>query len=350
MGYFEQMFVTVGKAFIFERFRPQLKGYFSKAGIVDVPYKFIGLLFWLSIVPVAYVFIFRVWGIILESTQDFPVQFLFQFLLALVGWAVIHGAVLAVVAATLYFYLDLKIFNRTKKMEAVLPDFLRLVSENLKGGMPFERSLWSSIRPEFGILSHEVRLAAKKVMTGTDLEVAIREFTGKYDSPIMKRSFDLITEGMKGGGRVAEVIDRVIDTIEETKELKSEISATNLSYIIFVVVIVVIVAPGLFTLSFQFLTILQSLGERLSSSGGGQAAASVPLSFGNTPITPEEFRNFSRQAIAVIAVFAGMIISMISKGSIKGGIKYVPFLFIASQIVYAVAMKAVTSVFSGFFT
>ena len=51
----------------------------------------------------------------------------------------------------------------------------------------------------------------------------------------------------------------------------------------------------------------------------------------------------------VISLFAGMIISLISKGSIKGGIRFVPLLFIGSQIVYAVAMKIGTSVFSGFF-
>ncbi|MBI2140809.1 type II secretion system F family protein [Candidatus Woesearchaeota archaeon] len=345
MGISGQMFESVGKAFIFERFRPKLKNYLSKAGISEVPFALMGGLFWLSILPVAYLFIFKAWGIVIEKSHN-PVL---QFLLAVVSWSIVHFAVLAAIVAVVYFYLDLRIFNRTKRMEAVLPDFLRMVSENLKGGMPFERSLWSAIKPEFGILSQEVRLAAKKVMTGTDVDVAITEFTGKYDSPMLRRSFDLILEGMKGGSKTAEIIDRVIDTIEETKELKADMAATNLSYVIFVIVIVVIVAPGLFTLSFQFLTILQGLGERISSSGAEQAGASLPISFGKVSIEPERFRDFSRYALMVISIFAGMIVSLISKGSIKGGIRFVPFLFIGSQIVYAVAMQIGTSVFAGFF-
>ena len=345
MGLQGEIFEGVGKAFIFERFRPKLKGYLLKAGIAEVPYSNIGLFFWLSIIPVAYFFIFAVWPWIVEQTQN-PIL---QFLLALVAWSALHSAVLAGLIAVVYFYLDLRIFSRTRKMEAVLPDFLRLVSENLKGGMPFEKSLWSAIKPEFGILSQEVRLAAKKVMTGSDADEAITEFTNKYDSIMLRRSFNLILDGMKGGGRVADVIDRVIDTLEETKELKEEMAATNLTYVIFVSVIVIIVTPGLFTLSFQFLSILQGLGERIGPATAAESAVSLPLTFGKVALEPQQFRNFSQYSLVVISLFAGMIISMINKGSIRGGIKYVPFLFFSSQIVYFIAMRVGTSVFKGLF-
>ncbi len=341
-----EMFEGVGKAFIFERFRPKVKKYLLKAGIAEVPYSQIGLFFWLSILPVAYFFIFGLWGKILEHNQN---PFL-QFLLAIVAWSAIHAAVLAGIVAVAYVYIDLKIFNRTALMEAVMPDFLRFVSENLKGGMPFEKSLWSAIKPEFGILSQEVRLAAKKVMTGADVDEAITEFTNKYDSPMMRRSFNLILEGMKGGGKVADVIDRVIETLEETKELKQEMAATNLTYVIFVSVIVIIVAPGLFTLSFQFLAILQGLGERVSTTGAVQQAASLPISFSKVTLEPDQFRSFSQYALMIISTFAGMIVSMINNGSIKGGIKFVPFLFISSQIVYFVSMQIGSTLFKGIFS
>jgi pilus assembly protein TadC len=342
MGLAEQLFESVGKAFVFERLRPKLRSYVSRAGLIDVPYTLIGILFWLSILPVAYFFMFKLWGGIAEKIQN-P---LFQFVLALSVWAIMHGAVLAAIMALIYFYFDFRIFNRTTRMEAVLPDFLRVVSENLKGGMPFEKSLWGAIKPEFGVLGQEVRLAAKRVMTGTDVDEALAEFTSKYNSPMMKRSFDLIVEGMKGGGRISDVIDRVIDTIEETKELKADMAATNLAYVIFVVIIVVMVAPGLFTLSFQFLIILQGIGAQLGESGGSEASSAVPISFGTVAIEPKQFENFSKQALMVISVFSGMIVSVISKGSIKAGIKFVPILFISSQFTYAVGMKVATGIFS----
>ena len=237
-------------------------------------------------------------------------------------------------------------------MEAVLPDFLRMVSENLKGGMPFERALWSSIRPEFGILANEIRLASKKVITGQDIGEALKSFTEKYDSPMLRRSFDLIIEGIKGGGKTADVIDRVIDTIEETSELKADMAATNLSYVIFVVIIVLVVSPGLFTLSFQFLTVLQNIGARIGgATGGGEAAGvNLPIDFGDLSIQPEVFQGFSINALLVIAFVASMMISMIQKGSIKAGVKYIPLLMTGAVLMYLVMMFFATRLFSGFVT
>jgi len=338
---FNQLTEVVGKAFVFDRFRPHLRSYFLKAGIADVPYSLFGLLFWISIIPVATVFIFWGWNYILE----FNANFVIQFVLALVLWSVLHLLMLGAMILAMYFYLDLKIFDRTKKMEAVLPDFLRMVSENLKGGMPFEKALWSSIRPEFGILANEIMLSAKMVMTGQDVDEALHSFTEKYNSPMMRRSFDLIIEGMKGGGKTVDIIDRVIDTIEETKELKAEMAATNLSYVIFVAIIVLFVAPGLFTLSFQFLTVLGGISEKIGSATSGTAA---PINFGSVSVDPEVFRGFSINALLVISFFSALMLSIIQNGSIKAGVKYIPILMISSHIMYRIMMWGAGSVFSGF--
>jgi len=342
-----QLIEGVGKAFVFDRIRPHLRSYLLKAAIVDVPYKLFGWLFWLSIIPVAFLFIVYGWNFILSLHQGIVVQFI----LALALWTVVHLAVIFATILLMYLYLDLRIFNRTKKMEAVLPDFLRMVSENLKGGMSFEKALWSSVRPEFGILSNEIMLSAKKVMTGDDVATALRSFTEKYDSSMLRRSFDLIVEGMKGGGKTVDVIDRVIDTIEETKELKEEMAATNLSYTIFVAIIVVLVAPGLFTLSFQFLTVLQGVSGKLGSTGGGaEASTGLPIDFGNISVDPAVFKSFSINALLLISFFSALMISIIQKGSIKAGVKYIPLLMLASYVAYQGMMIVATGIFSGFLT
>jgi len=343
-----QLVEGVGKAFVFDKIRPGLRNYYMKAGYSEVPYSLFGLLFWLSVLPVAYIFIFHGWDIILSRGFGIILEFIFALLL----WAAVHGVVITVVILSLYFFLDLRIFNRTKKMEAVLPDFLRMVSENLKGGMPFERALWSSIRPEFGILANEIRLASKKVITGQNVDEALKSFTEKYDSLILRRSFDLIIEGIKGGGKTADIIDRVIDTIEETKALKEDMAATNLSYVIFVAIIVLVVSPGLFTLSFQFLTVLQNIGARIggASSGGSATGVSLPIDFGEIAIQPEVFQGFSINALLVIAFVASMMISMIQNGSIKAGVKYIPMLMAGTVFMYLVMMFFATKLFAGFAT
>lgn len=343
MTLLNQLTEGVGRAFVFDRLRPNLRSYFLKAGITEVPYSLFGTLFWLSIAPVAFIFIFYGWDYILSLGKGSIVEFA----LSLIVWLAIHSALVAAIMLLLYAYLDLRIFNRTRKMEEILPDFLRMVSENLKGGMPFERALWSSIRPEFGILANEVRLAAKRVITGEDVENALRSFTEKYDSPMMRRSFDLITEGIKGGGKITDIIDRVIETLEETRELKAEMSATNLSYVIFIAVIVIFVAPGLFTLSYQFLTVLGGISAKIGTATAS-ATTNLPIDFGKVSINPDVFRGFSINALFVISFFSSLILSLIQRGSIKAGVKYVPVMMISSHLMYRVLMAIATSVFSGF--
>jgi pilus assembly protein TadC len=330
-----------GRAFIPKKFRPNLRDYLLKAGIVEVPYRLIGGLFYLSIITTFFIYFYKVYPLFYEGASLFKV-----FFYTMGTWIALPLALAGFFALIFYFYLDMRIFNRTRKIEEVLPDFLRFVSENLKGGMPFERALWSAIRPEFGVLANEVRLAAKKVMTGTDLDEALHDFTRKYDSPTLRRAFDLIIEGMKGGGRTAYLIDRVVEDLEETRELKEEMHATNLSYVIFVAIIVLVVAPALFTLSYQFLMILINIGTKLQGVQA-QGTMSFALNFGNVAIEPDVFKTFSREALGVLSVFSAMIISQISRGNIKGGVKFMPVFIGSTQITYTVLMWLADKFFGG---
>ena len=156
-------------------------------------------------------------------------------------------------------------------------------------------------------------------------------------------------EGLRGGGKIADVIDQVIHDMEETNELKSEMSATNLSYVIFIIIIVLLVTPGLFTLSFQFLTVLQGISEKIGDvTGGAEGGVNLPISFGNISVEPELFQAFSINALLIISFFASMMLSQIQRGSIRAGIKYIPILMIGSHLMYRLMMAAASGLFAGF--
>ena len=52
-------------------------------------------------------------------------------------------------------------------------------------------------------------------------------------------------------------------------------------------------------------------------------------------------------ALAVIAFFTSLIVSIVEKGNIKSGLKYVPIFLFGSLIFYFVFMKILSAVFSG---
>ncbi len=343
----------IGKAFVPNRFRANLRRYFLKAGITEVPYNLFGGIFYLSLIITFIIYFWKVFpltstlDITLSLSQSNLSNFLKVLSYAAATWFVLPILFTFLFAFAIYYYLEIRIYNRTKRMEEVLPDFLRFVSENLKGGMSFEKALWSSIKPEFDVLASEVRLSAKKVMTGQDVEEALTEFTTKYDSPILSRAFNLIIEGMKGGGRIADLIDKIIEDIEEMKELKREMRTTNLSYIIFITFVVLIVTPALFTLSFQFLMVLKGISAKIGNLP--TVSIGMPISFGKVSIDSEVFKRFSIYALAIISGFSAIIVSIISKGDIKGGVKYIPIYIAGSIIAYLVFMVAMSGFFSSMF-
>ena len=162
----------------------------------------------------------------------------------------------------------------------------------------------------------------------------------------MKRTFNLLVEGMRGGAPIAELIDRLEKNIRETKELKAEIATTNITFVMFLTFIVVVIAPALFGLSYNLLVILGNIGEKLAFAT--QATSSMSINIGEIKVQPEQFRTFSMFALGVIATFTAMITSIIRKGNITQGIKYIPVYILSSVFMYIVLKAIFLSLFGGF--
>lgn len=339
----EPFLAKFGKAFVPETLfgkpvRAKLRKYLLTAGYAEVPYHFFGILFFLTAVITYFIFIPFVYPLLQGQF------FLFVFILSFLCWAIIQIAAIAVIVMSISFYLNIKIYKRTKEIESKLADFLVLVSTNLKGGLSLEQSMWASIRPEFGLLAEEMTIVSKRVMTGNDLNEALDEFVNKYSSPTLKRNLGLIIGEVESGGKIVVVIDKVIESLKKTKSLHDEMTASTVSYMIFIGAVVVVIAPALFALAFQLLQIILGFTQSLGSSLSGVGTMSVPLNF-DTQIDVNNFVRFSVMALATIGICSSMIISIIEKGDIKGGIKYIPLFTITSIVLYFIFLWALSSVF-----
>ncbi|MFH1133037.1 MAG: type II secretion system F family protein [Nanoarchaeota archaeon] len=331
-----------GRAFIPKRLRPHLHRFFMKAGIVDVPFKAFGVFFYLSILITYLIYFQWVYPIVYSTTTT--AVFL---ILTFIYWAAIQMGVIVVIGLVIYEFVDLRIYNRTRRIEEILPEFLRYVSENLKGGMSFDRALWTAIKPQFGIISDEIRLVAKRVMSGDDVEEALVEFSQKYNSMNLTRSVNLMVETIRGGGPIADVIDQVESHLRETKELKDEMNATNLNYFIFLSFIVVVIAPLLFALSYNLLIVLKHITTKVGSAVSRGVV--LPMNLGQVTVKPEGFVDFSIAALIVISVFVSLIISIIRKGNLKAGIRYVPIYTALSLLMYFLVRYVLVIVFQAAF-
>ncbi len=330
-----------GKAFIPERARPYIKEYFLKAGYEEVKYTWVGIMFWISAAITYFVYL----PLVFPQINDLnPLLF---FVWTFISWASIHAVVAGMLAFILYFHLYLRIYKRTQQIEDKLPDYLNLVSVNLKGGMSFEKSLWTAIKPEFKVLAKEITIVSKSVMTGNDVKNALRKFSRKYNSPILRRAIDLLVGEIEGGGRIVDVIDNIVENLKKTEKLKKELRVATRTYMIFISVIVIFIAPALFAVSQQLLTMITSFTANLS---GSLQSVSTPFQFGGSNVEPADFKNFSYLALGIISTFSSMIVSIIDKGDIKTGLKYIPIYVSASLIMFTIFSAAMTGIFSGFTT
>jgi len=329
-----------GKAFVPKKFIPNLRAYLLKAGFNDVPYKFFGILFYISALITTVVFIVFIYPY-LKTLTLFKI-----YIYSFISWSALHLFLAMLFIMLVYFYLDIRIYFKTKKMEDQLADFLQVVSSNLKGGMTFERALWAAIKPRFNVLGSEMAKASKKVMTGYDVSKALIELGDQYDSLMLRRTIDLLISELESGGNVAQLIDRIVDNLKETKALKDEMSASSVAYVIFISVIVIAISPLLFALSFHLLIVLLNFVGKITLAT--HRVPNLPFAFSSVTINPADFRLFSIIAIFVISLFSSLIVSIVEKGDMKGGLKYIPIYVFGSITLYFIFMRVLNSLFIRF--
>ncbi len=340
MAFFDEF----GKAFVPDRLRPNLREYFRKAGMNEAPYDLFGVFFFIAMAITSIIFFVYIssWAF---SYDSIFAQLVFIFL----PFAGLMMLLVIVFALLIYFFVDLIIFNRTLKMESVLPDFLEVVSANLRGGMSFEQSLWAAITPEFSVLADEISLTAKKVLTGTELDIALNEFSKKYDSDLLRRTISLLVSEIKTGGKIADILEKIIVDLKETKKLKAEMATSVISYMIFIGAVVVVIAPGLFALSYNIMDIVSGFTQKLATATKFGGGGGLPLTFSEVAADTQGFKNFSIVALITISIFSSMIISILEKGNIRAGLKYMPIFIAGSISFYLLFFSVLSSMFGGIF-
>jgi flagellar protein FlaJ len=263
------------------------------------------------------------------------------FILAL--WTAVFAGVLLLVWAAVYFYLDYRIYRRTKELEEVLPDFLQLASSNIAAGMPIDRALWYAIRPNFGVLAKEMEDVAKATMAGEDLEVCLVRLTEKYDSTVLKRSISILIEGLHAGGEMADLLNKIALNIDEMKIMKKEMAANVTTYAIFITFASVVIAPFLFALSTELLSIIIKITGTLNLQG-----SSSVLSIGAPdPNAVANFKIFSIFMLLISTVFSACIVSVIKRGNIMEGIKTIPVYAAVAIAIYYFSLFVLSGMFSG---
>lgn len=230
-------------------------------------------------------------------------------------------------------YLYMQIHCRCKEIEAVLPDYLRVVAANIRAGMAIDRALWFAVRPRFGILAKEIEFVAKRVLTGEKLADAVKDFSQQYDSPTLKRSVILLLEGIAAGGEIADVSYKNSTDISEQRILQQELSANVTTYVICITFASIIAPPVLFGLSRQLLVVIQQIVDGIDiDKGTGMFSVSGDV------VSLSDLAIFAVVLLLGTSVLCAMIVSTIKRGSVTDGLRLLPTFAAVSIVLFFVSL------------
>ncbi|MBW2977940.1 type II secretion system F family protein [Candidatus Woesearchaeota archaeon] len=292
----------------------------------------IAFLYFIFKIPI--VWEYRLTNFIIVLTSTFILMFAAVFIMAVI---------------TAHLLLNLKIYKRKVAVEDVFPDFLQISATNIKAGMSVDKALWHSIRPRFGILAKEMETVAKKAMSGEELTQALEEFSEKYHSPSLKRAINLIIRGIESGGEIAQLLNKIAWNMQQNKITRKEMAANVTSYMIFISFASILMAPFLFALSTQLIGIMTSITSAIDLSGT-EGVMSMPFALsGGGGLTEGDFRIFVYFCLTITSSFSAMLVSIISKGSVKDGMRFIPIFTIISLILFTIFRLILSSAFGKIF-
>ena len=219
---------------------------------------------------------FLIFSLILSLIITFIFLRLFSF-----NFIVIFLISIIILNLAFYFTFSLKADATAKFVENVLPDALQLMSSNLRAGLTTDKALILSARPEFGVLSEEINNIGKKISLGEDIAKAMDEMTRQFKSEKLKKTFLLITSGLKSGGELTDLLDQTAENLRQEKFLDEKIRTNVLMYVIFIFAAIGIGAPILFGLSSFLVGVLE---KNLSLIELPQTTT-LPITFSKTTVS-----------------------------------------------------------------
>jgi len=314
-------------------YREWVKKYLNYSDFIVSPAKYAGfsiiygILLGISIAFTVYLF-----GLTLLGLSTGKLMIIFGLASFLVFEAFMH-AMLIVVSDRIAEFVD-----------DILPDALRLISANIRSGFTPDKALLLSARPEFGPLEKQIIKTAKLTFSGQPLEEAIQTMPKNINSSAIKRSVDLLVEGMQRGGNIANLLDGLSDDIRQTKILKREVQAFVMMYAIFIFFAAGIGAPLLYGISSFLVETMKELGGTVDVDTALPGSMKF-MAFSGIKVETQFLILYMVSALSVTSIFGGLIMGLIQEGSEKAGLKFIPILFIISITMFFLVRMFVTRIF-----
>lgn len=239
-----------------------------------------------------------------------------------------------------YFKESLARTERIKKIENVFPDFLQLMSSNLRAGMTIDRAMLLSSRPEFSPLDEEILKTGKDITVGKVMEIALIDMSKRINSKKINKIILLINSGIRSGGDLAILLEETSRGMRDRAILEKKAASNVLMYVIFIFLAVSFFAPALFSLSNVLVEVLTNIFSGIPEV---KANINMPFVLSKINLSTAFVFYFSISFMMIIDLLACLILGLISKGEEKQGLKFFPIIAILSLGVFFITRVIVSN-------
>jgi archaeal flagellar protein FlaJ len=290
------------------------------------------------------------------QNNNILITLIISFIFGLIAFYAYQNWIVSVIAlfigafiVNLSFYIGrrLKIYQDIRKMEDVFPDFIQLMSSNLRAGITIDRALLMSSRKEFSPLDVEIMRLGKDLVTGKEIDKALLEMGQRIKSEKINKTLSLIITGIRSGGNLAVLLEETAVNMRQRGFVEKRAASNVLMYAIFVFFAVAVGAPVLFGLSSVLVQVLTNLFASIPPIDSTQI--NMPLSLNKITISVSFVTYFSLVFILCTDVLASLVLGLVSKGEEKEGIKYILPLCVFSTSVFFAIKYFLYNYFSNFF-
>lgn len=250
------------------------------------------------------------------------------------------------ILALSYLHLYYVIHDRTKRVEEILPDFLLMVAAHMHAGLTPFAALQEAARPEFGPMEKEVREIAARAAGSETFGDALEQLTWRIDSPMLRRTIAFFENGLRSGGKLANLLETSAEEIRDIDEIRRETVLNTRTYTIFLLFILVGGLPLLLAISTEFLGIFTKMQANITADSskaiGGMMSSKLNLS--------EDF--VGKMAVVIIvgtSVLVSVFIGVIGEGKILFGLKYAPPMAIVAYLFFLMIKAGLHGFLGAFF-
>lgn len=206
-------------------------------------------------------------------------------------------------------------YQQMREVEESFPDFIRDITEGLRGGMTLPLAIKYASNNNYGALNSHIKILVAQITWGIPFDNALHNFVNDIENPTITRAISTVIEAHRSGGNIAEALDAVGKSTVEIEKLRRErtsrISSQMMTgYVIFFIFVVIMIGMR------EFLLPALTWGSAATPGSEEMMAAS------SANVNVELYgRMFSHLAI-IQGIFSGLAIGKLAEGSLSAGVKH----------------------------